>query len=165
MKGVQPLVKKALLALAVLALFVAPALAQDYDALKKEVKMNEGNGEGKIDQQIQTRVDDAGRLNKEAEGIEFENKALEGKIMKVRKVQDWWKGLIGDDTAFLNKWKEGQKGDYVVVEGDCLWKIAGYKYGHPYYYKWPLIYNANRDKIKDPDLIYPGQVFVIPPMQ
>ena len=27
---------------------------------------------------------------------------------------------------------------------------------------WPLIYKANRDKIRDPDLIYPKQVFAIP---
>lgn len=158
--------KKAVLVLAVFALAAAPfALAIDYDALKKEIKMNQGNGEGDIHQQIQTRLDDAARLNKEAEGIEFENKALEGKIMKVQKVHDFWKNIIGDDQAFLAKWEQGQKGTHTVVEGECLWMIAGQEYGHPYYYKWPLIYNANRDQIKDPDLIYPGQVFKIPAMQ
>lgn len=157
--------KKAVLALAVLALCVAPvALAQDYDALKREVKMNEGAGEGKIQQQTQTRLDDALRLNKEAEGVEFENKALEGKVMKVQKVHDFWKKIIGEDQAFLAKWAE-KKGDHVVVEGECLWMIAGMEYGHPYYYKWPLIYNANRDLIKDPDLIYPGWNLKVPPMQ
>ena len=158
--------KKAVLAFAVLALCAAPAaLAQDYDALKREVKMNEGAGEGKIDSQIQTRLDDAARLNKEAEGVEFENKALEGKVMKVQKVHDFWKNIIGEDMAFLKKYEEGFKGQHVVVEGECLWMIAGMEYGHPYYYKWPLIYNANRDLIKDPDLIYPGWSLKIPPMQ
>jgi nucleoid-associated protein YgaU len=159
-------VKKAVLAIAVIAVCAAPfALAQDYDALKREVKMNEGAGEGKIEQQIQTRIDDAARLNKEAEGVEFENKALEGQVMKVQKVHDFWKGLIGEDQQFLAKYKEGMKGQHVVVEGECLWMIAGMEYGHPYYYKWPLIYNANRDLIKDPDLIYPGWSLKIPPMQ
>jgi hypothetical protein len=98
-------VKKAVLAFAVIALCAAPAaLAQDYDALKREVKMNEGAGEGDIHAQIQTRLDDAARLNKEAEGVEFENKALEGQIMKVQKVHDFWKKIIGDDMEFLNKW-------------------------------------------------------------
>lgn len=160
--------KKAVLAFALFALCLAPfALAQDYDALKREVKMNEGAGEGDINQQIQTRLDDAARLNKEAEGVEFENKALEGQVMKVQKVHDFWKGLIGEDQAWLAKAKEGMvsKGDHVVVEGECLWMIAGMEYGHPYYYKWPLIYNANRDLIKDPDLIYPDWVLKIPPMQ
>jgi len=49
-----------------------------------------------------------------------------------------------------------------VKKGECLWYIAGYSevYGNPL--KWPLIYKANKDKIKNPDLIYPGQVLVIP---
>ncbi|KKS26065.1 MAG: Peptidoglycan-binding lysin domain-containing protein, partial [Parcubacteria group bacterium GW2011_GWA2_42_11] len=29
--------------------------------------------------------------------------------------------------------------------------------------KWRRIYNANKDKIQDPNLIYPGQELVIPP--
>ncbi len=158
--------KKAVLVCAVLALCVAPfALAQDYKALKREVKMNEGAGEGDIHQQINTRLDDQARLNKEAEGVEFENKALEGKVMKVQKVHDFWKELIGQDNAFLAKYPEKRVGTHTVVEGECLWMIAGMEYGHPYYYKWPLIYNANRDQIKDPDLIYPDQVFDIPTMQ
>lgn len=45
---------------------------------------------------------------------------------------------------------------YEVNQGDHLWGISGQSYGNPY--KWPLIYKANSDKIKDADLIYPGQV-------
>ncbi len=52
--------------------------------------------------------------------------------------------------------------EFEVIPGDYLWKIAGYSwiYGDPY--KWTKIYEANRDKIKDPDLIYPGWVLTIP---
>ena len=49
---------------------------------------------------------------------------------------------------------------YTVVRGDCLWNIAKRFYGNGSQYM--KIYNANRDKIKKPNLIYPGQVFVIP---
>jgi nucleoid-associated protein YgaU len=51
--------------------------------------------------------------------------------------------------------------DYQVVRGDSLWSIAGQQgvYANPY--QWPLIYKANRDRIKDADLIYPGQDFTI----
>lgn len=49
---------------------------------------------------------------------------------------------------------------YTVVRGDCLWNIAKRYYGNGSQYT--KIYNANRDKIKNPSLIYPGQVFVIP---
>nr|DAI27135.1 MAG TPA: tail assembly protein [Caudoviricetes sp.] len=49
---------------------------------------------------------------------------------------------------------------YTVKKGDCLWKIAKQFYGNGAEYT--KIFNANRDKIKNPDLIYTGQVFVIP---
>lgn len=50
---------------------------------------------------------------------------------------------------------------YNVVRGDHLWGISSKStiYGNPY--QWPLIFKANRDKIKDADLIHPGQVFTI----
>lgn len=49
---------------------------------------------------------------------------------------------------------------YVVVRGDCLWNIAKRFYGSGPL--WPRIFDANRKLIKNPNLIYPGQRFVIP---
>jgi nucleoid-associated protein YgaU len=49
---------------------------------------------------------------------------------------------------------------YVVVKGDTLSGIAKREYGNAS--KWPTIYEANKDVIKDPDLIYPGQQLRIP---
>ena len=49
---------------------------------------------------------------------------------------------------------------YVVVSGDSLSKIAKREYGDAQ--KWPKIYEANRNIIKNPDLIYPGQELRIP---
>ena len=49
---------------------------------------------------------------------------------------------------------------YTVKRGDCLWNIAKKYYGNGS--KYTTIYNANRDKIKNPNLIYPGQVLTIP---
>lgn len=49
---------------------------------------------------------------------------------------------------------------YKVVSGDCLWNIAKKYYGNGS--KYTLIYNANKGKIKNPNLIYPGQVLTIP---
>ncbi|MGB0721418.1 MAG: LysM peptidoglycan-binding domain-containing protein [Gammaproteobacteria bacterium] len=50
---------------------------------------------------------------------------------------------------------------YTVERGDSLWRISGKSttYGNPY--QWPLIYKQNAAKIKDADLIYPGQEFAI----
>ncbi|MCL1911618.1 MAG: DUF4398 domain-containing protein [Leptospirales bacterium] len=43
---------------------------------------------------------------------------------------------------------------------DCLWRIADKYYKNPH--KWKSIYNANKDKIKNPDLIYPGWIIKVP---
>lgn len=53
---------------------------------------------------------------------------------------------------------------YKVVRGDHLWGIAKKKEHYGNGFAWPIIYKANRDQIKDPDLIYPDQVFKIPPL-
>lgn len=50
---------------------------------------------------------------------------------------------------------------YTVKKGDCLWNIAKKFYGNGA--KYTVIYNANKSKIKNPNLIYPGQVLTIPP--
>lgn len=49
---------------------------------------------------------------------------------------------------------------YTVKKGDCLWNIAKKEYGKGSNYN--LIYNANKSKIANPNLIYPGQVLTIP---
>ncbi|GAB4224146.1 MAG: hypothetical protein Tsb0032_28100 [Kiloniellaceae bacterium] len=51
--------------------------------------------------------------------------------------------------------------DFVIVQpGNSLWRIARSSYGRGI--RYTVIYQANRDQIRDPDLIYPGQVFEIP---
>lgn len=47
-----------------------------------------------------------------------------------------------------------------VQPGATLWAIARERYGEGIMYV--RVFEANRDRIRDPDLIYPGQVFVIP---
>jgi len=50
---------------------------------------------------------------------------------------------------------------YTVAKGDTLSKIAKTFYGNAN--QWRTIYEANKDKIKNPDLIQPGWVLTIPP--
>jgi nucleoid-associated protein YgaU len=51
-------------------------------------------------------------------------------------------------------------GKIVVQPGHSLWRIARQAYGGGVLYT--LIYTANAEQIRDPDLIYPGQVFQVP---
>jgi len=74
-------------------------------------------------------------------------------------------GVVEEEIAEEEVVEEGPR-VYVVGtwerDRDCLWNIAKKTrfYGDPW--KWKRIYRANQDKIKDPDLIYPGQRLSIP---
>lgn len=52
---------------------------------------------------------------------------------------------------------------YEVKSGDSLSKIAKAHYGDPM--KYPIIFEANKPMLKDPNLIYPGQVLRIPALE
>ena len=76
---------------------------------------------------------------------------LAGNIKDVGKVND--ENLVAppplEETEF-----------YTVKSGDSLSKIAKSYYGDAM--KYPVIFEANREVIKDPNLIYPGQALRIP---
>jgi len=57
---------------------------------------------------------------------------------------------------------EGLAGGRAVVQpGQNLWRIARQSYGQGT--RYTVIYLANRDQIRDPNRIYPGQIFAVPP--
>jgi len=55
---------------------------------------------------------------------------------------------------------ETPAGEHLVVQGNTLWDLAQQFYGNPF--DWRRIWEANRDRVENPDLIYPGQVLFIP---
>ncbi len=64
------------------------------------------------------------------------------------------------DVNAAQETAETQENTYIVQPGNSLWLIATGRYGTGQ--KYYQILAANKDKIRDPDLIYPGQVFAIP---
>jgi nucleoid-associated protein YgaU len=60
------------------------------------------------------------------------------------------------------KGKPAEPDTYTVLRGDFLWRIANKSEIYGDAYAWMRIYSSNTDQIKDPDLIYPEQIFRIP---
>ncbi|MBN2185338.1 MAG: LysM peptidoglycan-binding domain-containing protein [Candidatus Krumholzibacteriota bacterium] len=51
---------------------------------------------------------------------------------------------------------------YSVAQDDWLARIAGYWEIYGNYRKWTVLYEANKNQINDPDLIFPGQEIIVP---
>lgn len=70
-------------------------------------------------------------------------------------------------TALLGAvWSASARADselYEVRYGDTLWSIAEVALGDASL--WPALYRANRDRIKDPRHVYPGQRLTVPEVE
>ena len=85
------------------------------------------------------------------------------KASKLSALPAFYDLVHGKLQKMLDAWQEAPKEIiYNVVRGDHLWGISKKKEHYGNGHAWPNIYNANRDQIKNPDLIYPDQTFKIP---
>ena len=95
-------------------------------------------------------------------------KAAETAAKKASETKSSAESLMADLTAKLQakqpkvaKAAKVELETYVVQPGDSLSKIAKEKYGDMM--RWPEIFEANKELLKDPNLIQVGQKLVIPP--
>jgi nucleoid-associated protein YgaU len=87
------------------------------------------------------------------------------KMNKISALPEFFDKVHNKMQKALDEWIDAPPViSYKVVRGDCLWNIAKKKEHYGNGFAWPVIYKANRDKIKNPDLIYPDQNFSIPPL-
>lgn len=150
---------------------------------KVEADSYEGDGSSLL------RYDLAKPLNEEVEIVEEEEeevlsedqgvaglldqaKALWQEGVKARNDGDYArsKELFVQAEAYIKAYQANAVGQTYTVrydpkDRDCLWKIAGFEstYGDPFL--WPKIWKRNQKQIPNPDLIYPGQVLIIPPLE
>jgi hypothetical protein len=83
--------------------------------------------------------------------------------MRISALPEFFDKVQNQMPRALDAWQEAPaEKNYTVVRGDCLWNIAKKSDIYANAFAWPKIYQANRDQIKNPDLIYPKQIFKIP---
>ena len=69
---------------------------------------------------------------------------------------------LSQQARIVAEGRSAKPEQYTVQRGDTLWGISAQEAIYNNSLMWPLIYRANRDQIRDPDLIFPKQNFAIP---
>lgn len=101
----------------------------------------------------------------EIAALETELNTLRGQ--KIAVLPEFYNRIIELARDIRGLYREPKEKKYTVGtwarDRDCLWNISGKPdiYGDPF--QWVKIWQANTDQIRNPDLIYPGQVLRVPP--
>jgi nucleoid-associated protein YgaU len=112
------------------------------------------------DAELLARSGEVEQLTREVKGM-WEN--------KLSLLPEFWDRLsvLNERVNGLNATLGGSSKVYTVGtwsrDRDCLWNISKKPEIYDNAWLWPKIWQGNRDQIKDPDLIYPGQKLKIPP--
>lgn len=110
---------------------------------------------GQISDLVVTDDDGVVTLVGEAANEEVREKAIlmAGNVKGVEKVND-------DALTVAEGEDEAEPNFYTIQKGDSLSKIAKREYGDAM--KWKALFEANKEVIEDPDMIYPGQTIRLP---
>ncbi|MBI3398554.1 MAG: LysM peptidoglycan-binding domain-containing protein [Deltaproteobacteria bacterium] len=131
----------------------------------------------KAEADLKTKIDEIERLEKEAEAAKkiaakgSESAAAKAEESIADKTAETWQdlpkskqGAMAVELKAGENWQEDVVIKYTVEKGDSLWKIAGREFIYNAPKLWVVIYKYNRDKLQNPNLLYPGQVLLIPKM-
>jgi LysM repeat protein len=124
--------------------------------------------EGKVDEATSVldallRSGDLNELEKERVEVKLEKYREYARLQRqFKELADMKKSVTASThPTFASANGTGLPDTYVVRKGDALWLIASYGYIYNDITKGALIYQVNRDTIKNPNVIYPNQVLRI----
>ena len=136
--------------------------ATEAAAYRAEIAAAEARANGLM------RLSDADLMarSSEVDALETDVKALWGNKLNV--IPEFYDRLtaLNEKVASLRNTLAGSGKVYTVGtwsrDRDCLWNISKKKDIYDNAWMWPKIWQGNRDQIKDPDIIHPGQKLKIP---
>ncbi|ROL56443.1 LysM peptidoglycan-binding domain-containing protein [Bacteroidetes/Chlorobi group bacterium Naka2016] len=137
-----------------------PFTKEDVEAFKQKL----GQIEGKIREMQRLSNDELADRRKEVE--ELENSLNKLRMVKLSILPEFYNKIISLASDIKGLYRERSIKTYTVgtwaENRDCLWNISGKVeiFGDPF--MWSRIWQANTNIIKNPDIIHPGQVLVIP---
>ncbi|GAB6283547.1 MAG: hypothetical protein STSR0008_23230 [Ignavibacterium sp.] len=139
---------------------------QSYEDCMDELYALVSANRSQVDQYRQAVNELQGKIARKEGNKEDRQKDLDAlKQNKISALPEFYEKVHNQLQNSLDSWvEEPTEILYTVVRGDCLWNIAKKQEFYGNGFAWPKIYQANRDQIKDPDLIYPQQEFKIPPL-
>ncbi|MGE5498361.1 MAG: LysM peptidoglycan-binding domain-containing protein [Syntrophothermus sp.] len=157
-------------------------LTQERDALQADVNKLKGTNVQSLEDCMNDLYASIGVTRADVDNFRKQVAELNGAIMrkespktqrqadldalkrnKVSALPEFFDKVHNQMQRSLDAWNDiPPEQNYTVVRGDCLWNIAKKKDVYNNAFAWPKIYQANRDQIKNPDLIFPKQVFKIP---
>jgi len=143
---------KRMLSLCFIFFLLLPVSVYAQEKLTEEQAQVQIDSLKAVEASLQARISE---LESQIESLKSEIASLESQRDELQAKLDELKG----------EWKKCQCGRYKVKEGDWLSMIASMRNIYHEGSKWPVIYEANKDKIKNPNLIYPDWILLIPTLE
>jgi uncharacterized protein YoxC len=139
---------------------------QSYEDCMNELFAMVGATRQDVDNFRQAVAELNGRVNRKEGPKADRQKDLDAlKSNRISALPEFFDRVHNQMQRSLDAWSdEPQVIEYTVRRGDHLWGIARKQEHYGNGFAWPVIYRANRDQIKNPDLIYPNQTFKVPPL-
>lgn len=133
----------------------------DLEAFRQKL----GQIEGKVREMKGLSNDELADRRDEVVALEAQLNELRGN--KISLIPEFYNKIIYLAKEIKGLYREKKIRSYTVgtwaEDRDCLWNISGKMeiYADPM--QWPKIWQANKDIIRNPDIIHPGQVLTLPP--